>query len=69
MTIERLDQNLFKHLMLGVKDYSIFALDRAGCVISWNDGARRLNGYSENEIIGKHFSLFYLAEDPEKKVI
>jgi PAS domain S-box-containing protein len=67
LTIELLDQNLFKHLMDGAKDYSIFALDREGRVASWNDGARRLNGYSEDEIIGKHFSLFYSAEDQEKK--
>jgi PAS domain S-box-containing protein len=67
LTIEQLDQNLFLHLLEGVKDYSIFALDREGCVVSWNDGAKRLSGYSEDEIIGKHFSLFYSKEDQEKQ--
>jgi PAS domain S-box-containing protein len=67
VTIEQLDRNLLGHLLEGVKDYSIFALDRDGCVVSWNDGAKRLNGYSEDEIIGKHFSLFYSKEDQEKK--
>ncbi|WP_017905808.1 ATP-binding protein [Pseudomonas asplenii] len=50
----------------GVKDYGIFALDTQGFVTSWNAGAERIKGYTEQEIIGRHFSLFYLpAECPE----
>ena len=47
----------------GVKDYGIFALDTAGRVTTWNVGAERIKGYSEQEIIGRHFSLFYLPEE------
>ncbi|OPA88371.1 histidine kinase [Pseudomonas fluorescens] len=47
----------------GVKDYGIFALDTAGHVTSWNNGAERIKGYTEQEIIGRHFSLFYLPEE------
>ncbi|AZF53051.1 Sensory box histidine kinase/response regulator [Pseudomonas sp. R4-34-07] len=47
----------------GVKDYGIFALDTAGHVTSWNNGAQRIKGYTEQEIIGQHFSLFYLPEE------
>ncbi|QIH09525.1 MULTISPECIES: ATP-binding protein [unclassified Pseudomonas] len=47
----------------GVKDYGIFALDTAGRVTTWNVGAQRIKGYREQEIIGRHFSLFYLAEE------
>ncbi|MCU0121653.1 ATP-binding protein [Pseudomonas sp. B2M1-30] len=47
----------------GVKDYGIFALDTTGRVTSWNGGAERIKGYSEQEIIGRHFSLFYLPEE------
>lgn len=47
----------------GVKDYGIFALDTAGHVTSWNTGAERIKGYTEQEIIGQHFSLFYLPEE------
>ncbi|MBP1124254.1 MULTISPECIES: ATP-binding protein [Pseudomonas] len=47
----------------GVKDYGIFALDTAGHVTSWNNGAERIKGYTEQEIIGQHFSLFYLPEE------
>ncbi|CAN1600991.1 ATP-binding protein [Pseudomonas mediterranea] len=47
----------------GVRDYGIFALDAKGHVITWNAGAERIKGYTEQEIIGQHFSLFYLAEE------
>ena len=47
----------------GVKDYGIFALDTQGRVTTWNAGAERIKGYTEQEIIGQHFSLFYLPEE------
>jgi len=43
----------------GVKEYGIFALDPDGHVTSWNTGAERIKGYSEADILGRHFSLFY----------
>jgi PAS domain S-box-containing protein len=50
-------------LVESVKDYAIFLLDPDGRVQSWNEGARRIKGYSADEIIGEHFSKFYLPED------
>ena len=47
----------------GVKDYGIFALDTAGHVTSWNAGAERIKGYTEEEILGQHFSVFYLPQE------
>ncbi len=47
----------------GVADYAIFMLDPDGRVASWNRGAERIKGYQANEIIGKHFSVFYPPED------
>src|SRR5581483_8289440 len=49
-------------LVSGVKDYAIFMLDPQGYVMTWNEGAERLNGYSSSEIIGKHFSQFYTED-------
>lgn len=46
-----------------VQDYAIFMLDPAGHVVTWNKGAERLKGYTEKEILGKHFSIFYTEED------
>jgi PAS domain S-box-containing protein len=46
-----------------VTDYAVFLLDPEGHVMSWNLGAERIKLYSEQEILGKHFSTFYTVED------
>jgi PAS domain S-box-containing protein len=46
-----------------VRDYAIFMLDPGGYIVSWNAGAERIKGYRPGEIIGKHFTIFYLPED------
>jgi PAS domain S-box-containing protein len=56
----------FRHLVSNVKDYAIFLLSPEGYIVSWNEGAERLKGYKASEIIGKHFSKFYSAEDAAK---
>jgi PAS domain S-box-containing protein len=55
-------EELFKLLVSSVKDYAIFMLDPNGVIITWNEGAQRAKGYTAEEIIGKHFSIFYTAE-------
>ncbi len=55
----------FQQLVAGVADCAIYMLDPQGYVISWNIGAERIKGYAASEIIGKHFSTFYTAEDRE----
>lgn len=54
---------LHRLLVESVRDYAIFALDVNGNILSWNAGAERLKGYTSEEIIGKHFSIFYTPED------
>jgi PAS domain S-box-containing protein len=49
----------FRLLVSGVKEYAIFMLDMSGAIVSWNEGAERIKGYRESEIIGEHFSVFY----------
>ncbi|HEY1213163.1 MAG TPA: PAS domain S-box protein [Bryobacteraceae bacterium] len=53
----------FRLLVEGVTDYSIFMLSPEGVVINWNTGARRIKGYTADEIVGSHFSRFYTPED------
>jgi len=53
---------LHRLLVERVQDYAIFALDRHGYILTWNAGAQRLKGYRPDEIIGKHFSIFYPAD-------
>jgi PAS domain S-box-containing protein len=55
----------FRLLVEGVKDYAIFMLDPEGRVSSWNQGAELIKGYRAEEILGKHFSIFYQTEAVE----
>jgi PAS domain S-box-containing protein len=55
----------FRLLVQGVVDYAIYMLDPTGIVASWNAGAERIKGYSADEIVGRHFSVFYLPADRE----
>jgi PAS domain S-box len=54
---------IYQLMVESVRDYAIFMLDPNGYVASWNRGAERIKGYTANEIIGKHFSVFYHADD------
>jgi PAS domain S-box-containing protein len=53
----------YRRLVTSVRDYAIFMLDPAGHILSWNAGAKHLKGYDPEEIIGRHFSVFYTPED------
>ncbi len=59
----RLSEERFRTLVEQVHDYAIFGVDPQGHVVSWNDGAERLNLYRAQEIIGKHYSVFFTPED------
>ena len=54
---------LYRLLIESVSDYAIFALDPEGRVLSWNPGAQRFKGYTAEEIVGRHFSVFYPPEE------
>jgi PAS domain S-box-containing protein len=53
----------FAILVQSIKEYAIYMLDSAGHIISWNSGAERIKGYNRDEIIGQHFSRFYIDTD------
>lgn len=58
----------FELLVTSISDYAIYLLDPSGHIVSWNAGAQRFKGYSQDEIIGKHFSLFFTPSDLENKL-
>jgi PAS domain S-box-containing protein len=64
----RRSEERFRLLIQGVTDYAIYMLDPGGHVSSWNAGASRFKGYSEQEILGQHFSRFYGEADREAGV-
>ena len=53
----------FRLLVQSIVDYAIYMLDPDGKVTSWNAGAERIKGFQTDEVVGKHFSLFYTEED------
>ena len=59
----RSSEQQFKLLVEGVTDYALYMLDPTGRVSSWNAGAARIKGYGADEIIGHHFSRFYVEEE------
>ncbi len=56
-------QDQYKILIDNIKDYGIFMLDPEGYIRTWNRGAQLIKGYAENEILGRHFSVFYTPSD------
>jgi len=55
--------DLYRRLIESVSDYAIFTLDAGGHVLSWNPGAQRFKGYTLDEILGRHFSVFYPPDE------
>ena len=56
----------FNKIVDEIEDYAILLLDKNGHIENWNRGAENLKGYHANEIIGKHFSIFYSGEDKKR---
>ena len=46
-----------------IQDYAIILLDVDGTILSWNAGVQKIKGYSESEILGQNFRIFYLPSD------
>ena len=61
----RASEERFRLLVEGVKDYAFFMLDLDGRVVTWNKGAETLEGYHADEILGRHYSIFYQRNDED----
>jgi PAS domain S-box-containing protein len=59
----RESEQRFRMLVQGVNDCAIYMLDPDGIVTNWNVGAQTIKGYTEQEIVGQHFSRFYTEAD------
>ena len=51
-----------------IMDYAIILLDLDGTILTWNKGAQTIKGYSESDILGQNFRIFYLPRDREEKL-
>src|SRR5690349_19560050 len=56
-------EDLYRKMIEEIQDYAIILLDTKGFILNWNKGAEKIKLYTADEIIGKHFSTFYLQED------
>ncbi len=59
----RESEELNRVMIESVLDFAMFRLDSAGNIASWNQGAQRLKGYADQEILGQHWACFYTEED------
>lgn len=63
--LRRQDQQM-RSIVESIRDYAIYMLDHEGYVVTWNAGGQRIKGYTSEEILGKHFSRFFVQEDVER---
>jgi PAS domain S-box-containing protein len=52
----------FQVLINSTRDLAIFMTDEKGHVLDWYEGAYKIKGYKNEEVIGKHISIFYTPE-------
>jgi PAS domain S-box-containing protein len=57
------DTDLLRLIFESATGFAVFAQDSSGKVISWNVGAERLTGYSEDEILGRNGDIIFTPED------
>ena len=55
----------FERIIDEVEEYAIIFMNAAGIISTWNRGAERIKGYKAEEIVGKHFRLFYTRDEKE----
>ena len=53
----------FRLLIESITDYAIYMLDVSGRVLTWNKGAERNKGFGSEDVIGHHYSIFFVPED------
>lgn len=57
------DEKLLQLLISRIEDYAIYMLDPNGYILSWNQGAQNIKGYTNEEVLGRHISTFYTTKD------
>ena len=53
----------FERMLGEIEDYAIIFLNREGLITQWNKGAEKIKGFSSQEVLGRHFDMFYPQED------
>jgi PAS domain S-box-containing protein len=58
----RQSEERFRLFVNGVRDHALIMLDPKGQIANWNIGAERISGFTANEVMGKHLSIFFSAD-------
>ena len=64
----RKTEDRYHKMIEEVQDYAILLLDKEGNILNWNRGAEKIKGYTEEEIIGKNFRIFYGQDDRNNRL-
>ena len=64
----KLNEQRYHKMVEEVQDYAIMLLDLDGTILNWNRGIKKIKGYTEKEIVGQNFRVFYLPEDLQRKL-
>jgi PAS domain S-box-containing protein len=59
----------FRVLVEAVRDYAIFMVDPNGLITTWNSGAERIMGYTDEEIIGQHVSVLVPKDSADRDTV
>jgi PAS domain S-box-containing protein len=62
----QLNDERLHSILESVGEYAIYLLDREGNILTWNSGAERIKGYKAEEVLGHHYSRFFLQEDIDR---
>ncbi len=57
---------LHRKMIEEIQDFAIILLDIDGTILTWNKGVEKIKGYTENEIVGQNFSIFYMPLDRQE---
>jgi len=68
LAVRREADEQFRLMVAGVTDYAIFTLNAIGNIDSWNRGAEKINGYSQQEILGQAYGILFTTEERERNV-
>jgi PAS domain S-box-containing protein len=63
MKTQHFNESITSTFIEQVKEYAIFAMDPNGIIETWNEGAERMKGYKEEEVIGKFYGMLFTDED------
>ncbi|RFZ95568.1 PAS domain S-box protein [Mucilaginibacter conchicola] len=59
----RISEDFYHQVLDSLEDYAVITTDKNGDINSWNKGAEKLLGYTEQEVIGHSAKVFFTPED------